>query len=120
MSGNILQYKKIISELYSNTVNQILLFRILSNKVQRLLKIKSQKNESNSLDELINTTKPPIFWKEKTIVKKQLTRWSLSELKKIIININNMELMCKKNPQISKIIIFNFFLKICNKTNNYS
>ena len=120
LSGNILQYKKIISELYSNTVNQILLFRILSNKVQRLLKIKSQINETNSLDELINITKPPIFWKEKAIVKKQLTRWSLFELKKIIININNIELLCKKNPQISKVIFFNFFLKICTKTNNYS
>jgi len=120
LSGNILQYKKIISELYSNTVNQILLFRILSNKVQRLLKIKSQKNDSNNLDELINTTKPAIFWKDKAIVKKQLTRWSLFELKKIIININNIELLCKKNPQISKVIFFNFFLKICTKTSNYS
>ena len=39
LCGNILQYKKIISELYMNTVNQILLLRILSNKVQRLLNI---------------------------------------------------------------------------------
>ena len=38
-----LQYKKIISEFMSNTVNQILLLRILSNKVQRLLKIKRKK-----------------------------------------------------------------------------
>ena len=36
------QYKKIISELYVNTVNQILLLRILSNKIQRLLKIKAK------------------------------------------------------------------------------
>ena len=37
LCGNISQYKKIISELYVNTVSQILLLRILGNKVQRLL-----------------------------------------------------------------------------------
>ena len=120
LCGNISQYKKIISELYVNTVSQILLLRILSNKAQRLLKIKEQKNKSNNLDNLINDAKPSIFWKEKPLVKKQLSLWSLNELKKIISGINNTELLCKKNPQISKAIFFNFFLEICTKTNNYS
>ena len=120
LCGNISQYKKIISELYLNTVSQILLLRILSNKAQRLLKIKEQKNKSNNLDNLINNTKPSIFWKEKPLVKKQLSLWSLNELKKMIGGINNTELLCKKNPQISKAIFFNFFLEICTKTNNYS
>ena len=120
LCGNISQYKKIISELYVNTVSQILLLRILSNKAQRLLKIKEQKNKSNNLDNLINDAKPSIFWKEKPLVKKQLSLWSLNELKKMITGINNTELLCKKNPQISKAIFFNFFLEICTKTNNYS
>ena len=78
--------------------------------------------ESNytNLDNLINSSKPPIFWKEKPIIKKQLTIWSLRELKNTINEINNTELLCKKNPQISKLIFFNFFTKICNKANNYS
>ena len=120
LCGNISQYKKIISELYVNTVSQILLLRILSNKAQRLLKMKEQQNKSNNLDNLINNAKPSIFWKEKPLVKKQLSLWSLNELKKMISAINNTELLCKKNPQISKAIFFNFFLEICTKTNNYS
>jgi len=120
LCGNISQYKKIISELYLNAVNQILLLRILSNKIQRLLKIKEQENKSNNLDNLINTSKPPIFWKEKPLVKKQLSIWSLDDLKKMIDNINNTELLCKKNPQISKSIFFNFFSEICKRANNFS
>ena len=120
LCGNILQYKKITSELYTNTVNQILLLRILSNKIQRLLKIKEQENKSNNLDNLINTCKPAIFWKEKAFVKKQLSIWSLNDLKKIIGEINNTELLCKKNPNISKFIFFNFFSTICKKASNYS
>ena len=120
LCGNILQYKKIISELYMNTVNQILLLRILSNKVQRLLNIKKQEEKSNNIEDIINTSKPPIFWKEKSIVKKQLSIWNLDDLKKIISEINNTEYLCKKNSQVSKAIFFNFFLKICVKANNFS
>ena len=120
LCGNISQYKKIISELYINTVNQILLLRILSNKVQRLLNIKKQENKSNNIEHLINISKPAIFWKEKPMVKKQLSIWNLNDLKKIISEINNTEHLCKKNSQISKAIFFNFFLKICIKANNFS
>ena len=96
------------------------MLRILSNKVQRLLNIKEQENKSNNLDNLINTSKPPIFWKEKPIIKKQLSIWNLNDLKKIISDINNTELLCKKYPQTSKAIFFNFFLKVCVKANNFS
>ena len=119
LCGNVPQYKKIISELYINTVNQILLLRILSNKVQRLLNIKKQEDKSNNIDNLINNARPAIFWKDKELVKKQLSIWNLHELKKIISGINNTEYLCKKNPQASKVIFFNFFLKICTKANNF-
>ena len=120
LCGNVKQYKKIISELYVNTVNRILLLRILSNKIQRLIKIKAKENKSNNVDNLINAIKPTVFWKEKPLLKKQLFIWSLYNLKKIIDEINNIELLCKKNPQISKVIFFNFFSKICKKANNFS
>ena len=120
LCGNISQYKKIVSELYINLINQILLLRILSNKAQRLLNIKEQENKSNNLENLINFTKPPIFWKEKPMIKKQLSMWNLNDLKEIIDGINHIELLCKKNPQASKAIFFNFFLKICVKANNFS
>ena len=119
LCGNISKYKKILSELYIDTVNYIFLIRILSNKIQRLLNFKKFESKYDSLDNLLNASKPPIFWKEKPIVKKQLTIWNRKDLKATIYEINNTELLCKKNPQISKIIFFNFFTKLCKKANNY-
>jgi DNA polymerase III subunit delta len=120
LCGNILEYKKIITELYTNTINQTFLFRILSNKVYRLLNIKKEEENYSNTDSLLNSSKPPIFWKEKPIVKKQLSIWNNKDLNNIIREINDVEILCKKNPQISKIIFFNFFTKICKKANNYS
>jgi|TARA_B110000438_G_scaffold252530_1_gene257599 DNA polymerase-3 subunit delta len=120
LTGNILQYKKILSEIYSDTVNQIFLLRVLSNKIQKLLNLKIKQKDHDNIDSLINNLKPPIFWKEKPIIKRQLQIWKLNHLKKIIEDINNTELLCKKNPQSSKIIFFNLFNEICKKANNYS
>ena len=120
LCGNIKQYRKIISELYSNTINQIFLFRILSNKIQRLIRMKEETDKLNSIDNVINNTKPAIFWMEKPLIKKQLSIWSQGDLKKTINEINNTELLCKKNPNISKVIFFNFFTEICKKANNAS
>ena len=120
LCGNILQFKKILSELYSNAINQILLLRILSNKIQRLLKMKESEKNYNNIDNLINNSKPFIFWKEKPIIKKQLLIWNYNDLKNIVYEINNVEMLCKKNPQISQIIAFKFFNELCKKANSFS
>jgi len=120
LCGNIKQYKKIISELYFNTINQILLLRVLSNKIHRLIKIKTDKSKSSNVDNLINSIKPSIFWKERPLVKKQLSIWELNDLIKMVKEINNTELLCKKNPQIANGIFFNLFSEICRKASNFS
>ena len=120
LCGNVFQYKRILSEIYSNTINQIFLLRILANKIQRLVKIKEQENNYNNLENLLSASKPPIFWKEKPLVKKQLSIWNINSLKIITREINEVEFLCKKNPQVSKLIFFSFFTKICKKASNYS
>ena len=54
------------------------------------------------------------------MVKRQLVIWNEKKLKKIIDDINNIELQCKKNPQISKIIFFNFVADLCKKASSFS
>jgi len=120
LCGNILQYKKILSELYINTINQVYLLRILSNKILRLLRLKEIEKDFKNLDSLINSSRPPIFWKEKQIVRKQLSIWHLKDLKKVVDKINETELSCKTYPQISNIIFYNFFSELCKKANNFS
>ena len=120
LCGNIMQFKKVLSELYSNAINQIFLLRILSNKIQRLLKMKESEKNYNNIDNLINNSKPFIFWKEKPIIKKQLSIWTYNDLKNIVYEVNNVELLCKKNPQISQIIAFKFFNELCKRANSYS
>ncbi len=120
LCGNILGYKKILDEIYANAINQIFIFRILNNKIDKLLKMKEVEKNYKDIDSLINLSKPAIFWKDKPVVKKQLKIWKTEDLKKIINKLNDTELLCKKNPKSSNIIFFNFFNEICKKANSYS
>ena len=61
--------------------------------------------------------KPPIFWIDKEIVKKQIISWKIEELYKLIFDLNEVELQIKKNYDSSVNIIMNFILeKATNKS----
>ena len=75
-----------------------------------------EQNENLSVDSLIDNYKPPIFWKDKPIVKKQLENWSKSKIENLIININNTESYLKKNSSIGLMLVFNFIYEASNKS----
>ena len=64
-------------------------------------------NKTN-IDQVISGFKPPIFWKEKDIVKKQAQSWTTGEIKEIIYKVNNLEALVKKNSTNSMLFVSNF------------
>ena len=81
-------------------------------KVKRLLKLAQDFEETKNIDKIITSYKPPIFWKEKDLVKQQIKSWKLVNIKKLLYNINNIELLIKRTPQHSKNILSDFLLEI--------
>jgi DNA polymerase-3 subunit delta len=65
-------------------------------------------DNNKNIDQVISTIKPPIFWKEKEIVKKQAQSWSTNEVKDIIFKINDLEALVKKNTANSMLFVSNF------------
>ena len=102
---------------FSNDEN-ILILKTFLYKLKRLKKLKSNLDVNKNIDNAILTFKPPIFWKERDIVKQQLKVRSNIDITLLIREINYLELMVKKNIQISNQIIQNFILKSMKKSNN--
>ena len=102
---------KILNENNYNTEDGILILRTFLAKAKRILKLATQLERNNDINKTINSAKPPIFWKDKEIVKIQLSKWKLKEIKKLIKNINDIELEIKKNYNNSLYIISNFILE---------
>ena len=110
---------KILNENNYNTEDSIIILRTFLAKAKRILKLATQLEENNDINKTINSAKPPIFWKDKEIVKIQLSKWKLKEVKKLIESINDIELEIKKNYKNSLFITTNFILeKSSSEINN--
>ena len=106
--------KKILNIINENNYNSedcILILRTFLSKAKRILKLAIQFEQNKDINKTINSAKPPIFWKDKEIVKVQLNKWRPKKIKELIININNAELEVKKNYNNSVFIITNFILE---------
>ena len=71
-------------------------------------------NLNNDIDKTINNAKPPIFWKDKNIIKDQIKLWSVKKIKNLIIEINEIELQIKKNSFNAINFTTNFLLEKSN------
>ena len=98
----------------------LILLKIFTKKIHRLLKIKILSHSEKNIDQIFNQIKPPIFWKEKEDVRKQVGLWNEKKLNLIIKKINEIELNCKKNHELSTNITLDFLSTVCNEVNNYS
>ena len=108
LAKNKRQVSKILNE--NNFANDecVLILRTILNRSKRLLKLKESQSEIGNIDLVISSFKPPIFWKEKDAVKKQIQSWSNDEVKKIIYKINDLEILIKKNSNNSLNFIYDF------------
>ena len=108
LAKNKKQVSKILNE--NNFANEecILILRTILSRSKRLLKLKENQSEIGNLDLTISSFKPPIFWKEKDTVKKQIQSWSSDEVKKVIYKINDLEILIKKNSNNSINFISDF------------
>ena len=105
---------KIINILNENnygTEDCIIILRTFLSKAKRILKLSIELEKNQDLNKTINTAKPPIFWKDKEIIKVQLSKWKPNKIKELIKNINNVELEIKKNYNNSILIVTNFILE---------
>ena len=96
----------------------ILILRTMLNKSKRILKIKKEINNIKNVDTIISTYKPPIFWKDKEIVKTQIMNWNASEIENLIYKINDVEFIVKSNTSNTLNIVSDFILNTSNKINN--
>ena len=106
--------KKIINILNDNNYSaeeSVTILRTFLLKTKRILKLAIELQRNNDINKTVNSARPPIFWKDKEVVKVQLKKWSPKEIKELIKNINDVELEIKKNYNNSVLIVTDFILE---------
>ncbi len=119
LAKNKMQLIKIINENNFSNDDSIMILRYFLNKSKRLLRIKNHiENNRDNIDIAITSFKPPIFWKEKEIVKKQVQNWTTDGVINLIEEINRTELILKKNVSSSINILLDFIFYKADLANN--
>ena len=117
LSKNKKRTLNILNENIPSSEDSILILRTFLNKLKRLRKLRLNLKDNNNIDQVINSFKPPIFWKDKNIIKQQIKIWGLNDIENFIVDLNNTESLIKKNPQISNQIVNNMILDKIENTN---
>ena len=110
LSKNKKNIIKILNENNYSDDDCILILRTILNKSKRLLNILENYKKNENLDDVISKTKPPIFWKDKEIVKKQVNTWKLKDLKTKMYQINEVETLVKSNSKNSLNLVSDFIV----------
>ena len=114
-------FKKTIFILNENNFSSddcILITRTFLMKSKRLYNLLLKATETSSIELAISTYRPPIFWKDKQIVKQQMENWTLKKAEDLIYKTNEIELLVKKHSSNSLNILSNFIINEFNKINN--
>ena len=113
--------KEILNENNFSAEDCIQILRMFLIKSKKLLTLSKHLEITKNIDNTIASAKPPIFWKDKELVKKQLKIWTKEKIYNLIKKINTTELLVKKNSTNSVYILLNFiFEQTLSKSNNIS
>ena len=107
---SLLELKERLDFLFKELYN----YNISTDDAREEIELYVQKN----IDQVISSFKPTIFWKDKEVIKQQISFWPLKKIEKLIIKINEVEIIIKKNSTNSINILCDFIINQSSKVNN--
>ena len=117
LAKNTNKVNKILNENKFSSDECILILRTLLFKTKRLLELSRKNIENKNVEQTISSSRPPIFWKDKQIVKNQIMNWKVNEVENLIINIKNLEIDVKKHASSSLNLVLDFILNTASANN---
>ena len=114
LAKNLKKTINILNENNFSIEDSIAIIRTFLAKAKRIMKLQEEIQKSKNIDEAISNYRPPVFWKDKEILKKQIFYWPLDKVKFLVEKISTTELLIKKNSSNSINILSDFIITQSN------
>ena len=108
LAKNRIKLIKIMNENNFSNDETIIIMRTFLAKAKRLYTLRIEIDKNQNIEGALSNYKPPIFWKDKDLVKQQIKLWSKKNIQNLLIEINKTELLIKKNFNTSLNILLDF------------
>lgn len=120
LMGEKLKINKLLSETEIMQDETFFYLNSLNYRISRLYEITKISSNEKNFEKILESLKPPIFWKDKPIILKQLKKWSQKKLEKILVKIGEAEILMKKNSYINnELVIKNLIVSLTNKASTF-
>ena len=114
LSKNHKKVCKIINNSIFQKTDSIILIRSFISRLKRLIELKKLQKELGNVDQTINNFRPPIFWKDKELVHKQIENWPIKKIYDLFEKVNKLEINFKKNSNLSNNLVFDLIIDTSN------
>ena len=90
--------------------NAYLYLAMLANRIEKLLYLNYELENGGNVEKVVDTVRPPIFWKDRPIFHKQLKKWDIKKLKKAKKILFKTELQIKKDSNLNNNILLKYLV----------
>ena len=116
--GNKSNTNKLISETILETEKKILFLSLINQRLLKLADLNKLKHDK-TLEEALNSLKPPIFWKDKPKFLGQAKKWNLKKIKEALNKVYEIEIKMKTNSYINpNVLLKKLILDLCILANS--
>ena len=112
LSKNLKKTQEILNENNYAYEDTFFILRVFLQKAKKILSLLEKIEKKSDIEKVISEHRPPIFWKDKPVIKKQLELWSYKKMSNLIQKLNHIEITIKKNNTLSIILMKNFIYEM--------
>ena len=115
LSKNLKKTQEILNENNYANEDTFFILRVFLQKAKKILSLLEKIENKSDIEKVISEHRPPIFWKDKPVIKKQLELWSYKKMSNLIQKLNHIEITIKKNNTLSIILMKNFIYEMLDQ-----
>ena len=112
LSKNLKKTQEILNENNYANEDTFFILRVFLQKAKKILSLLEKIENKSDIEKVISEHRPPIFWKDKPVIKKQLELWSYKKMSNLIQKLNHIEITIKENNTLSIILMKNFIYEM--------
>ena len=116
LNGEKEKTNKLLDSVFINNEKTILYISTLMKRLTTLKEINDKyESKEKSFEKIISELRPPVFWKDKPILLKQLRTWNKKKINIALNKTYEIELLLKTNTFINKnILLKRYLIEMCN------
>ena len=118
LNGNKINTNRLLADTVFEPENNVYYLNSINQRINKLYEIDSCKKTNSNIESLIANLKPPVFWKDKTILTEQAKKWDKKKIKSALSKTYDVEIKIKSNSSIRKdLVLKKLIVDLCSLAN---